>query len=98
MPEFRPYADLPKGLNPAVQAIVDRHHEVLGMAILAPGEESLKVVWEIAEKEFNDFAWAQYVFSDLEDRVGLRGFICESKVFLIWPDQITLAAGGEAVF
>jgi hypothetical protein len=45
-----------------------------------------------------NFAWAQYVFSNLEDRVGLRGFICASKVFLVLPDQITLAACGEAVF
>jgi hypothetical protein len=51
----------------------------------------------IAEQEFNDFRWTQYVFSELQDRVGLRGFICASKVFLVWPDQITLATGGEAV-
>ena len=66
-------------------------------AILPPGEESLKLVWKIAEQEFNDFAWAQFVFSDLEDRLGLRGFICVSKVLVAWPDQITVAAGGEAV-
>ena len=97
MPEFRPYEDLPSGLNPALQAIVGKRHEVLGLAILPAGEESLKVVWGIAEKEFNDFDWVQYVFSDLEDRLGLRGFICVSKVLVAWPDQITVAAGGEAV-
>jgi hypothetical protein len=52
----------------------------------------------IQEKEFNDFAWAQFVFCDLERRAGIRGFICADKVLLVWPDQITLAAGGEAVF
>ena len=39
----------------------------------------------IQEKEFNDFAWAQFVFCDLERRAGIRGFICADKVLLVWP-------------
>jgi hypothetical protein len=98
MAEFRPYADLPKGVNPLIQSLIDKHYEVTAMAILPGGEESLKVAHGVLEKQFNDFKWAQFVFCDLEKREGIRGFICANKVFLVWPDQITLAAGGEAVF
>ena len=27
MPEFRPYSDLPKGLHPLIQKLVDEHHD-----------------------------------------------------------------------
>ena len=98
MPEFRPYSDLPTDVDPSLQRLIDAHPDVLAIAILPSGSLAMKRAYELRINDFSDFEWADYVFSDLADRGKIRGFICAKNVTLMWQDQVTLAAGGEAVF
>ena len=97
MPEFRPYSDLPTDADPLLRRLIDAHPDVLAIAILPKGSLALKRDYELEINQFSDLEWADFVFSDLADRGKIRGFICAKKVTLMWQDQVTLAAGGEAV-
>ena len=81
-----------------LQRLINAHPDVLAIAIVPRGSLALKPAYELRINEFSDFEWADYVFSDLADRGKIRGFICAKNVTLMWQDQVTLAAGGEAVF
>lgn len=98
MPEFRPYSSLPKWVHPLIQGLVDEHHDLVAMAILPRGDESLQCDMDLEKNQFSGFDWAQYIFCDLQNPGEIRGFLCDNKVCLLWPDQVTLAAGGRAVF
>ena len=98
MPEFSPYSDLPTNADPLLKRLLDAHPEVVAIAILPKGSLAMKRDYELEINQFSDFEWADFVFSDLADRGKIRGFICAKKLTLMWRHQVTLAAGGEAVF